>query len=73
MVGAIALEKTDRVAGTAREAAAAGDLRAEASALYPTDGEHGFLKASDDNAEDAVRTMVYLGALEILHLAAALT
>ena len=72
MVGAIALEKTDRVAGTAREAAA-GDLRAEASALHPTDGEHGFLKASDDNAEDAVRTMVYLGTLETLHLAAALT
>ena len=71
MVGAIALEKTDRVGGVACEAA--GDLRAEASALYPTDGEHGFLKASDDNAEEAFRTVVYLGALEIFHLADALT
>jgi hypothetical protein len=33
MVGAIALKKTDRVGGTARKAAA-GDLRAKASALY---------------------------------------
>ena len=72
MVGAIVLKKTDRVGGIAREAAA-GDLRAEASALYPTDGEHGFLKASDDNAEDAVQTMEYMGALEILYLADALT
>ena len=72
MVGAIVLKKTDRVGGIAREAAA-GDLRAEASALYPTDGEHGFLKASDDNAEDAVQTMEYIGALEILYLADALT
>ena len=47
MVGAIVLKKADRVGGIAREAAA-GDLRAEASALYPTDGKHGFLKASDD-------------------------
>ena len=72
MVGARALKKTDRVGGVACEAAA-GDLRAEASALYPTDGEQGFLKASDDNAKDAVRTVVYLGALEIFHLADALT
>ena len=72
MVGAITLEKTDRVAGTAREAAA-DDLRARASALYPTDGEHGFLKASYDNAADVLRTMVYLCALGIFHLADALT
>jgi hypothetical protein len=72
MVGTIVLEKTDRVGDTAREAAA-GDLRAEASALYPTDGEHGFLKASDGNAGDAVRTMEYMGALEIFHLADAQT
>jgi hypothetical protein len=48
MVGAIALEKSDRksdrVGGTAREAAA-GDLRAGASALYPTNGEHALRKA----------------------------
>ena len=55
MVDAIALKKTDRVGGTAREAAAR-DLRAEASALYFTDGEYGLLKASCDNAADAVRT-----------------
>jgi hypothetical protein len=72
MVGAIVLKKTDRVGGIAREAAA-GDLRAEASALYPTDGEYGFPKASNDNAEDAGRTMEYMGAPEILHLADALT
>ena len=72
MVGAIALEKTDRVGGTAREAAA-GDLRVVASALYPTDEEHGFLKASYDNAADVLRTMVYLCALGIIHLADALT
>jgi hypothetical protein len=40
MVGTIVLEKTDRVGDTAR-GAAAGDLRAEASALYPTDGNTG--------------------------------
>ena len=57
MVSAITLEKTDRVCGTAREAAA-DDLRARASALYPTDEEHGFLKASYDNAADVLRTMV---------------
>ena len=68
MVGAIALKKPYRVGGTAREAAA-GDLRATASALYLTDGEYGFLKASNDNVADAVRTMEYIGALEILHLA----
>ncbi len=72
MVGAIALKKTDRVGGTAREAAV-GDLRAEASAPYLTDGEHEVLKAYDDNAADIVRTMKYMGALEILHLADALT
>ena len=72
MVGAIALEKTDLVGGTAREAAA-GDLRAGASVLYPPDGEHGFLKASYDNPEDVLRTMVYLGVLEIFQLADALT
>ena len=62
MVGALVLKKTDRAGGIACEATA-GDLRAEASAPYPTDGEHGFLKASDDNAEDAVRTMEYMSAL----------
>jgi hypothetical protein len=72
MVDAIALKKTDRVGGTAREAAAR-DLRAEASALYFTDGEYGLLKASCDNAADAVRTVEYMGALEILHLADAQT
>ncbi len=72
MVGAIALKKTDRVGGTAREAAV-GDLRAEASAPYLTDGEHEVLKAYDVNAADIVRTMKYMGALEILHLADALT
>ena len=72
MVGAIALKKTDRVGGTAREAAA-GDLRAEASAPYPTDGEYGFLKVSDDSAADAVRTMEYIGSLEIFHIADAQT
>ena len=72
MVGARALKKTDRVGGTAREAAD-GDLRAEASALYFTDGEYGLLKASCDNAADAVRTVEYMGALEILHLAGAQT
>ena len=63
MVGAIALKTTDRVGGTAREAAV-GDLRAEASAPYLTDGEHEVLKAYDDNAADIVRTMKYMGALE---------
>ncbi len=72
MVGAIALKKTDRVGGTAREAAA-GDLRAEASAPYLTDGEYGFLKVSDDSAADAVRTMEYMGSLEIFHIADAQT
>ena len=72
MVGAIALKKNDRIGGTARKAAV-GDLRAEASALYLTDGEHGFLKASDDNAADVVRTVECMGALEILRLADALT
>ena len=72
MVGAIALKKTDRVGGTACRAAV-GDLRAVASAPYLTDGEHEVLKASDDNAADVVRTMKYMGALELLHLADALT
>ena len=71
MVDAIALKKTERIGGTAREAAR--DLRAEASALYFTDGEYGLLKASCDNAADAVRTVEYMGALEILHLADAQT
>ena len=55
MVGTIALKKNDGIGGTARKAAV-GDLRAEASALYLTYGEYGFLKASDDNAADVVRT-----------------
>ena len=67
MVDAIALKKTERIGGTAREAAR--DLRAEASALYLTDGEYGLLKASCDNAADAVRTVEYMGVLESLHLA----
>jgi hypothetical protein len=70
MIGAITLKKTDRVGGNAREAT--GDLRAKASALYLTDGEYGLLKASDDNAANAVRTVEARGALEILHLADAL-
>ena len=62
MVGAIALKKTDRIGGTARKAAT-GHLRAQASAPYLTDGKHGFLEASDDNAADVVRrTMECMGA-----------
>jgi hypothetical protein len=71
MVGVTALKNTDRVGGTARDAA--GDLRTEAPASYFTDDGHGFLKASDDNAADALRVMGYMGALEILRLAYALT
>lgn len=71
MVDAIVLKKTERIGGTARDAAR--DLRAEASALYFTDGEYGILKASCDNAADAVRTVEYMGALESLHLADAQT
>ena len=59
MVGAIALEKTDRVGGTAPKAAA-GDLRAKASVPHLTDGGY-------------VRTVEYMGALEFLHLADAPT
>ena len=62
MVGAVALEETDRVGGTARKAAT-GHLRAEASAFHLTDGEHGFFKASADNAAGVVRrTMGCMGA-----------
>jgi hypothetical protein len=71
MVGAIALKKTDRIGSTAREAAS--DLQAEASALYLTAGEYGFLTVSCDNVADAVRTMEYMGALELLPLADAQT
>jgi len=72
MVGAIALKETNRVGSTARDAAA-GDLRAEASALDLLEGKYGFLTASCDNAAAAVRTMEYTGALEIFYLAATQT
>ena len=69
MVDAIALE-TIRVGVTARKAA--HDPRAGASALYLTDREYRFFKASCGDAADVVRTMEYVGALQSLHLADAL-
>jgi hypothetical protein len=72
MDSAIALEKTDRVGVTSCKAAV-GDLQAEASAFYLTEEEYGFLKMSDGNAADAVRTMKVMDALEIFHLADAQT
>jgi hypothetical protein len=71
MVGAIALETTDRAGGVARKAA--GDLRAEASALYPTEGNTGSSKHLTTTRRISFRIMVYLGALEIFYLADALT
>ncbi len=71
MVGVITLRSTDRVGGTARDAA--GDLRAKAPALYFTDGGYGRLRAFYDIAADAVTAMGYKGAPEILYSADART
>ena len=63
MVGAMTSRKTYRIGSTAH--GAASDLRARASAPYLIDGEYGVLIASCGYAVDAVRTMEYVGALEI--------